>query len=153
MQKTSMLETANFRATWPNWPHPFLTMPTQNYFDQLLIWVNLHQHAKNQFIPSVHSSDTVSVKVPSHDWPNPFLIMWNPKTFQSIFMKLYQHAKNKLIPLVNSILEFSNQIGHINMLKWYCFFNLLARNCSFRYHAIWLAEKILAYISGTRIFS
>ena len=32
-------------------------------------------------------------------------------------MKLYQHAKNKLIPLVNSILESSDQIGHINILK------------------------------------
>ena len=34
-------------------------------------------------------------------------------------MKLYQYAKNKLmlIPLVNSILESSDQIGNINMLK------------------------------------
>ena len=32
-------------------------------------------------------------------------------------MKLYQYAKNKLIPLVNSILESSDHIGHINMLK------------------------------------
>ena len=32
-------------------------------------------------------------------------------------MKLYQYAKNKLIPLANSILDSSNQIGHINMLK------------------------------------
>ena len=32
-------------------------------------------------------------------------------------MKLYQYAKNKLIPLVNSILETSDQIGHIHMLK------------------------------------
>ena len=32
-------------------------------------------------------------------------------------MKLYQHTKNKLIPLFNSILEPSDQIGYINMLK------------------------------------
>ena len=32
-------------------------------------------------------------------------------------MKLYQDARNKLIPLVNSILESSDQIGHINMQK------------------------------------
>ena len=92
-------------------------MPTQKNFDQLLIFVNLYQHAKNQFIPSVHSSDTVNFKVPSHDWPHPFLTMPTPKTFKLIFMKLYQYAKNKLIPLVNSILESSDQIGHINMLK------------------------------------
>ena len=117
MQKTSMQETANFWVLWPPWPHPFLTMPTQKTFDQLLIFVNLYQHAKNQLIPTVHSSDTVNSKVPSHYWPNQFLTMPIPKTFKLIFLKLYQHAKNKLIPLANSILESSDQIGHINMLK------------------------------------
>ena len=79
--------------------------------------MNLYQHAKNQFIPSVYSSDTVNFKVPSHDGPHPFLTMPTPKTFKLIFMKLYLHAKNKLIPLVNLILGSSNQIGHINILK------------------------------------
>ena len=67
--------------------------------------MNLYQHAKNQFIPSVHCSDTVSFKVPSHDLPHQFLIMPTSKTFKLIFMKLYQHAKRSWIPLVNSILE------------------------------------------------
>ena len=92
-------------------------MATQKNFDQLLIFVNLYQHAKNQFIPSAHSSDTVNFKVPSHDWPHPFLTMPTPETFKLIFTKLYQYAKNKLIPLFNSILDSSDQIGHINMLK------------------------------------
>ena len=30
--------------------YSFLTMPTQKLFDQLLIYVNLYQHAKNQAI-------------------------------------------------------------------------------------------------------
>ena len=38
----------NFRVLWPDWPHPFLTMSTQKKFDELLIYVNLYQHAKNQ---------------------------------------------------------------------------------------------------------
>ena len=42
-------DTVNFRVPWPDKPHPFLTMPTQKFFDQLLIFVNLHQHAKKQF--------------------------------------------------------------------------------------------------------
>ena len=92
-------------------------MSSQKFFDQLLIFVNLYQHAKNQFIPSVHSSDTVNFKVPSYDWPHPFLTMPTPKTFKLIFMKLYQHAKNKLIPLVNLILESTDEIGDINILK------------------------------------
>ena len=79
--------------------------------------MNLYQHAKTQFISSVHSSDTVNFKVPSYDWPHPFLTMPTPKTFKLIFMKLYQHAKSTLIPLVNLSLESSDQIGHINMLK------------------------------------
>ena len=37
-------------------------------FDQLLIFVNLYQHAKNEFITSVHSSDTVNLK--SHHMTN-----------------------------------------------------------------------------------
>ena len=56
-------------------------------------------------------------KVPLHDWPHPFLTMPTSKTLKLIFKKLYQHAKNKLIPLVNSILESSDLIGHMNMLK------------------------------------
>ena len=41
----------DFRVPWPDWPHN-----TQKFFNQLLILVNLHQHAKKQFIPYVHSS-------------------------------------------------------------------------------------------------
>ena len=84
MQKTSMLETANFRVLSPDWPHPFLTKPTQKSFDQRLIFVDLYQHAKNQFIPSIHSPDTVNFEVPSHDWLHPFLTMPTPKTFKLI---------------------------------------------------------------------
>ena len=46
----SFWDAVNFRVPWPDWPHPFLTMPTQKTFDQLLIFVNLYQHAKNQAI-------------------------------------------------------------------------------------------------------
>ena len=115
--KNQYATEANFRVSWLDWPYPFLTSPTQKNFDQLLIFVNLYQHAKNQFIPSVHSSDKVNFKVPSHDWPHPFLTMPTPETFKLIFTKLYQYAKNKLIPSFNSILDSSDQIGHINMLK------------------------------------
>ena len=112
MQKTSMLESRDQTGHIHFW-----LCPPKKFFDQLLIFVNLYQHAENQFILSVHSSDTANFEVPSHDWPHPFLAMPNPKTFKLIFMKLYQHAWNKLIPLVNLILESSDQIGHVNMLK------------------------------------
>ena len=38
-------DTTNFRVL-----SPILTMPTQKYFDCLLIYVNLYQHANNQVI-------------------------------------------------------------------------------------------------------
>ena len=42
-----------------NWPNPFLAMPIQKFFDQLLIYVNLYQHAKNQAISLICSGDMV----------------------------------------------------------------------------------------------
>ena len=117
MQKNHYARDSQFYSPVTSLATSIFDYAHQKIFDQLLIFVNLYQHAKNQFIPSVHSSDTVNFKVPSHDWPHPVLTMPTPKTFKLIFMKLYQYAKNKLIPLVNSILESSNQIGHINMLK------------------------------------
>ena len=48
-------------------------------FDQPLTVINLHEHVKNQFIPFVNSSDTVDFRVPSHDWPHPFLTTPTPK--------------------------------------------------------------------------
>ena len=79
-------------------------MATQNIFDQLFIFVNLHQHVENQLILSVHSSDKVNFKVPSQDWPHPFLTMFNPNIFYHslICVNLHQHAKNQLISPVHS---------------------------------------------------
>ena len=42
----SIAELVNFRIPWPDWPHPFLTLPTQKSFDQLLIFVIVYQHEK-----------------------------------------------------------------------------------------------------------
>ena len=72
--------------------------------DQILIFVNLYQHARNQFIPSAHSSDTVNLWVLLPDWPHPFSIKLTRKTFNRLLIcvKLCQHAKNQLIPFVHS---------------------------------------------------
>ena len=40
----------NFRVPLPNWPHLFLTMSIQKYLVNILIYVNLYEHAKNQSI-------------------------------------------------------------------------------------------------------
>ena len=47
-----------------------LTMPTQKFFNQLLIFINLNffQHAKNQAISPFYSRDTVNFKILQSDW-------------------------------------------------------------------------------------
>ena len=54
-------------------------------FDKLLIFVVMCQHAKNRFIPSAHSSDTVNFGVLSIDWEG--LLIFDHahlKNFQSL---------------------------------------------------------------------
>ena len=62
--------------------------------------MNLYQHAKNEFIPSVHSSDKVNFRVLSHDWPYLFLTMPTSNIFSYLLicMDLCQDARNQLIP-------------------------------------------------------
>ena len=38
--------TDNFGVSQPDWSHPFVTMATPKFFDQLFIYINLYQHAK-----------------------------------------------------------------------------------------------------------
>ena len=52
-------DTVNFRVLWPGWSHPSLTTPTPKFFDQILIYVNLCHHLKNQGISLICSGDTV----------------------------------------------------------------------------------------------
>ena len=61
--------------------------------------MNLYQHAKNQLIPSVHSSDTVNFIVQRPDWQHPFWTMRNQKIFNQllIFENSHQHIKNEAV--------------------------------------------------------
>ena len=134
--------TVNFRVPCPDWPHPFLNKPNQKMFDQFLTIMTLHQHAKNQFIPFAHSSqsnlESHHMTGHIHFWPN------QPLNFQHCF------NLHKFVPAckksVNSWDTVNFRVQRPDLL------NLLWRNSSFRNYAIWLAESILAYISGTRFF-
>ena len=66
-------------------------------FDQLLIFVNLYQHAKSQLIPFLNSSDTVNFTVQRQDWSNLFLTKPNQKIFNQllIFVNVHLHAENE----------------------------------------------------------
>ena len=59
--------------------------PLKKYFDQLLIFVNLYQHAKSVIL-SVHSSDTVNFRVSSPDLPHTFFDQAYAKNFKHLFI-------------------------------------------------------------------
>ena len=84
IQSVHFWDTINFRVPWLDLPNSILTLHTQKFSDQLLIFVSLYQHAKNQFNPSLHSSDKVNVRVPSPDSSQPFLTMSTPKLFSHL---------------------------------------------------------------------
>ena len=81
-------------------------------------WSSINMQKISLYISSCHSSDTVNFRVPSPNWPNPFLTRLTPKIFNHLLIcvKLYQHAKNQLVPSFRSwdqsILESRDQIGH-----------------------------------------
>ena len=56
-------DAVNFRVQRPDWPHSFLTIPNQEIFDQLSIFVNLYQHAKNEAVSSIFSGEMVPWKI------------------------------------------------------------------------------------------
>ena len=65
-------QKTHFEAMWPEWAHPFMTMPIPIFFDQLLISMNLYQHAKNQAFSWFRSRNIIYLKILQSDWPKTF---------------------------------------------------------------------------------
>ena len=123
--------SADFRVSWPKWPCPFLTRPTQKSLKQLFTFQNLHHHAKNQYIASIHSWDTANFRVSWPDWPKP----------------ISGHANIKIFWWTFNLCEF---VSTCKISDY--FIDLFWRYGWLKNPAIWLAENILAHISGTKIF-
>ena len=49
-----------------------MTTPTPIFFNQLLISMNLYEHAKNQPVSSYCSREIVDLKILQYDWPRAF---------------------------------------------------------------------------------
>ena len=109
---------------------PMITQKKFKIFDLLLIFVNLCQHAKNQFIPSVHPSDTVGFRVLSRDWPHPYLtIPTHPKKVSAYprvpalteitFLNTSSHHYNisKYLAYLKTGLYLSNILGDLIFLE------------------------------------
>ena len=57
----SLCDRANFIFLQPEWAHPFMTMPIPIFFNQLLISMNLYQHAKTLTFSSFCSRNIVDL--------------------------------------------------------------------------------------------
>ena len=69
---TASWDTANFSVWRLESPHTFLTKPTPIFFNELLISMNIYQHAKKQAFSSFSSRDIVDLKILQSDWPRAF---------------------------------------------------------------------------------
>ena len=102
-------DTANFRVLRTEWPNPFLTMPSWIFFSQLLLPMNLYQHARNQVFSSFCPRDIVDLKILNSDWPRGLSpISQEPDFSQKLlaFLNLCQHEK-KSVNFSNSYLRYS----------------------------------------------
>ena len=110
-EKNNFIPFVHFRVSWPDWSHPFLTMPTQKNLNQLLKFVIMYQHAKNQLMNSIYSFFRYN-----HFW-SPFTRLAHPKIFKSSFNLCETvPACKKSVSFISSflryILESRHQIDH-----------------------------------------
>ena len=77
-------DKVNFTVQRLNCPHPFLTTSTQKIFGQILIFVNLYQHAKNEGISSTFSGNIADSKTLQSDLLKTFGLNLKDKIFANI---------------------------------------------------------------------
>ena len=80
-----------------------LIMPNQKIFKQLLKFVDLHQHAKNETVQSICSREIVNLKILQSDWLRA-INLYQKRFFDPLLIhdNLYRHAKNQAISLICS---------------------------------------------------
>ena len=89
----SILESHDQTGHTHFWP-----CPPNNFWSAFNCYKSASTYKKS-VIQFVDSSDRVNFRVPSYDWPHPFLTTTTPKIFNILLicMILYQHPKNQLI--------------------------------------------------------
>ena len=93
------LTTVSFRVQKPDWSYQFFTMLNQKTFNQLLIFVNLYQHAKNETVSSIYSGEIFDLKILQSDWLRDFGLYLRNKIFSKyrICTGTQQTIKNLII--------------------------------------------------------
>ena len=89
------LDTASFCVLKPELPHPFLTIPTPIFFNQLLVSINLYQYAKNQAFSSCCFRDMVDLKILQSDWLRTFWPISQEPDFSQVW-DLCKHTVNNI---------------------------------------------------------
>ena len=64
--------------------HTHFTMPNQKKFNQLLIFVNLYQHAKNEAVASIYSRELIDLKILQSHWLTAFSPIFKEQDFSQI---------------------------------------------------------------------
>ena len=67
-------------------------MPNQKFFNQLLIFVNLYQHAKNEAVSSICSIEIVDLKILLSHWQRAFWLISQKQDFLHIGF-VQEHSK------------------------------------------------------------
>ena len=115
-------DTVNFKAHDQTCHTHFWLCPPKTFWSAFNFCESVSTYKKS-VIPSVHSSDTVSFRVPSPDWPHPFLTMPTCKIFNhiSVCMNLAWITSTQKISYFQQfifetqlILESKEHIGHIH---------------------------------------
>ena len=101
----SFLRYSQFQSPITRLAHPFSTMPTQNFFDQALIFCEFVSTCKKSVYSICSFSRYSQFRVLPPVWSQPFLNMLTPKYLQSPF-NLCEFVptwkKKQLIPSVHS---------------------------------------------------
>ena len=91
-------KSVQFINSWVSWTKrmwSFLTAPTQKSLNQLLAFLNLYQHAKNQHFRAL-----------SPDWPHPFLAMPSPKNLKQHSFAWICTSMQKSVNSISSFLRY-----------------------------------------------
>ena len=106
-------DTANFSILRPQWPQPFLTIPTTIFSNHPLVSINLNQNEKTHAFSSFYFKDSVNLKIMQSDWSTAFWPLSEEPYFSqvgglyknttNIIKSLYGRSSEKLM------IKFSNK--------------------------------------------
>ena len=90
---------------------PIFDLTNHKISDQLLVYVNLHQHAKNQAISLISSEDIVNKKTLQSNWLRSFWPISQEQTFSQTWDLCRNTAKNIYFHYITNSVNINDQIS------------------------------------------